>query len=120
MTQPVRLRLHVSEPFDFERHNESADLFGTTRDHGDEDAGEWVIELESRFQFNEQDYDSVLVSPRYVGEPLRRVFDAMLGEPVRIAHRTPEGWHYAMTGMLSVAPPASDGPAGTPDNPTGL
>ena len=108
MTQPLRLRLHVSEPFDFERHNASADFFGTTQDHGDASADEWVIELESWFHFNEHDYDMVLVSPRYVGESLRRVFDAMLGQPVRIAHRTPQGWHFAMTGMISLAPPAED------------
>jgi len=108
MSPAIRLRLHVSEPFDFERHNDSADLFGTTRDHEAGDADEWVIELESWFQFNDHDYDTVLVSPRYVGEHLSRIFDAILGHPVRIAHRTPEGWHYAMTGMLSLAPPPRD------------
>jgi len=109
MDTPARFRVHVSEPFDFERQNDSADLFGTTRDHLDGDADEWAIELEGWFRFNDLDYDTVLIGPRYVNEHLSRVFDAMLGIPVRIAHRTPEGWHFAMTGMLSLAPLAGEG-----------
>ncbi|MET0238296.1 MAG: hypothetical protein ABW184_00215 [Sphingobium sp.] len=113
MTDPLRLRVHVSEPFDFERENDSADLFGSTLDHagGDTDSDdtgeddEWEVALESGFRFNEADYTGVLVSPRYVGEHLSRVHGAMLGMPVRIAHRTDEGWHFAMTGLLSLAPP---------------
>ncbi len=105
MKEPVRFRIHVSEPFDFERENESADLFGSSVDCADDEADEWVIELEGWFQFNEVVYNGVLVSPRYVGEHLSRVFDSFLGFPVRIAHRTPEGWHFAMTGMMSLAPP---------------
>ena len=104
MTGPLRLRIYVSEPFNFERWNEHADLYGATFDHHDESNDEWVIELERWFHFNDADYDSVLVAPRYVGEQIRRVFDALVGIPVRIAHRTPEGWHFAMTGMLSLPP----------------
>ena len=113
MTQPVRFRVHVSEPFDFERENESADLYGTSVDCADTDADEWIVELESWFSFNETDYNEALVAPRYVGEHLSRVFDSILGFPVRIAHRTPDGWHFAMTGMLSLSPlppEESDGP----------
>jgi hypothetical protein len=102
MSDPVRLRIHVSEPFDFERANDSPDLFGTTVDHLDPDVDEWLIELESWFTFHDADYDQVLISPRYVGEKPGRVFDAIVGFPVRIAHRTPDGWHFAMTGTLSI------------------
>lgn len=104
MIQRIRFRVHVSEPFDFERENESADLYGTSIDCADADADEWMVELESWFSFNEADYDVILVAPRYVGEHLSRVFDSILGFPVRIAHRTPDGWHFAMTGMLSLSP----------------
>jgi hypothetical protein len=104
MKTPIRLRVHISEPFDFERENESADLFGTTLDHADPDADEWVIELEGWFRFNEREYDVVMVGPRYVGEHLGQVFDSLLGRPVRIAHRTRDGWHYSMAGMISLAP----------------
>ena len=104
MTEPVRLRLHVSEPFDFERTNESADLFGITRDHHDDENDEWQIELEGSFLLGEDAYDNVMIAPRYVGEHLGRVFDALLGQPVRIAHRTDDGWQYSMTGMISLAP----------------
>ena len=116
MGSAIRLRVHVSEPFDFERFNDSADLFGTTRDHRGEGADEWQVDLEGWFHFNNFDYDAVLVSPRYVGEHLRNVFDAILGQPVRIAHRTPEGWHYAMAGMLSLAPLPGDEAGGADNN----
>jgi hypothetical protein len=113
--EPLRVRVHVSEPFDFERENDSADLYGTTRDSEDSEADEWVIELEGRFCFNEVDYDAVLVAPRYVGDHLSRVFDSFLGEPVRIAHRTAEGWHFAMAGIISLAPPPPE-ESGTDDD----
>ena len=105
MTQPLRLRIHVSEPFDFERENESSDIFGTTIDHLDEDVDEWCVELEQGFSFNEEYYEEILLSPRYVGEHPSRVFDSFVGFPVRLAHRTEDGWHFAMTGMISLAPP---------------
>lgn len=107
MKEPLRLRIHISEPFDFERENESADLYGTTVDHAG-DGDEWEIDLEGWFRFNNADYDMVLLGPRYVGEHLGKVRDAILGVPVRIAHRTSEGWHYAMAGMLSLAPTDDD------------
>ncbi|MBN8830456.1 MAG: hypothetical protein J0G94_07440 [Sphingomonadales bacterium] len=105
---PIRFRVHVSEPFDFERWNANADLYGTSVDHEDREVNEWVIQLEESFTFHDKDYNAILVAPRYVGEHLGRVFDAILGEPVRIAHRTPEGWRFAMAGMLSLAPPPPD------------
>jgi hypothetical protein len=105
MSAPLRLRIHVSEPFDFERENESSDLFGTTIDHLDAEAQEWHVELERSFSFHEEDYQETLISPRYVSERLSRVFDSFVGFPVRIAHRTEDGWHFAMTGMISIAPP---------------
>ncbi len=104
MTRPLRFRVHVSEPFDFERANGGADLFGTSLDSVDADAAEWTIALESWFHLDDEDHDVVMVAPRYVGEQLSRVFDSLLGLPVRIAHRVPDGWHFAMTGMLSLAP----------------
>lgn len=110
MKEPLRLRIHVSEPFDFERENPSPDLFGTTLDHLDEEAEDWLIELETGYAFHEEDYADMLLSPRYVGEHLSKVFDSILGVPVRIAHRIEDeeepGWHFAMTGMISLAPPA--------------
>jgi hypothetical protein len=104
VNEPLRLRIHVSEPFDFERHAGTTDLFGTTQDHADRENDEWLVELEEWVRFNDADYDQMLIGPRYVGEHLSRVHDALLGLPVRIAHRVPDGWHYAMTGMISLAP----------------
>lgn len=108
MALPTRFRVYVSEPFDFERQNGGADLFGTSYDSMDRDADEWVINLDGWFHLNDEDHDVVLVAPRYVGERLTRVFDSILGFPVRIAHRVPDGWRFAMTGMLSVVPPTPD------------
>ena len=114
--EPLRLRIHVSEPFDFERDNGSPDLFGTTTDHLRPDADEWEVALEGRFSFNDHDYDMVLLGPRYVGEHLGQVHNSSLGVPVRIAHRARASWHYAMAGMLSIAPlrpdTGDDAPAG--------
>jgi hypothetical protein len=115
MQPAVRLRLHVSEPFDFERHNASADLFGTTQDHVEVEADEWKVALESSFLLNGEEHGIVLISPRYVGEPLSRVFDALLGQPVRIAYRTADGWHYAMSGMIALAP-LQDAAQSSPDD----
>lgn len=100
--KPIRLRVHVNEPFGFERENESADLLGASFDPLDEDADEWLIRMDLPFMFNEEEYREMLVAPHYVGEHLGRVFDRIVGFPVRIAHRTEEGWHFAMTGMLSI------------------
>ncbi len=121
----LRVRVYVSEPFDFERENPVNDLFGWTTDHETDD-DEWEIRLEGSFHFHKAEYDRVLIGPHYVGEHLTKVHDAMLGVPIRIAHRTRsevegEGWHFAMTGMLSLAPPpqeTTDGPVG-PDETTG-
>lgn len=121
MADPIRLRVHVNEPFDFERENETSELYGWTRDDGGEDAGddsdEWEVHLEAPFTFNKTVYDRVLIGPRYVGEHLGKVHNALLGMPIRIAHRTPEGWHFAMTGMLSLAPPPPPPPPATDDEP---
>lgn len=113
----LRLRIHVSEPFDFERENESSDLFGWTLDD-DGESDEWEIALEGIFTFHKRDYDRVLIGPRYVGEHLDKVHDALLGVPVRIAHRTHsvvdgDGWHFAMTGMIALAPPPPPPPPPT-------
>ncbi len=113
MTESLRLRVHVAEPFDFERENASPDLLGITHDHM-RDSDEWLVDLDAWFTFNESDYDTVLIAPRYVGEHLGKVHDALLGVPIRIAHRAPGGWHFAMTGMLSLAPPAEPTTGQTP------
>ena len=116
MGDPIRLRVHVSEPFDFERENSSTDLFGITLDHLDVDSEDWLIDLEASYTFHEEDYADMLISPRYVGEHLSKVFDSILGVPVRIAHRVEDDeeqdWHFAMTGMITLAPPIPDTPGG--------
>ncbi|MCE7798225.1 hypothetical protein LWE61_16935 [Sphingobium sufflavum] len=114
----LRLRVYVSEPFDFERENDSNDLFGWTMDH-ERDEDEWEIRLERGFRFHKTAYDRLLIGPHYVGEHLSKVHDALLGVPIRIAHRTAEGWHFAMTGMLSLAPPPPPPPPSGDETDTG-
>src|SRR3546814_7209510 len=87
MTQHLRLRIHVTEPWDFERANGTNELTGWTVDHADEENEEWEVTLDQSFEFREKQYRTILVGPRYVGEHLRRMFDAVAGFPVRIAHR---------------------------------
>lgn len=102
MTQHLRLRIHVTEPWDFERANGTNELTGWTVDHADEENEEWEVTLDQSFEFHDKQYRTILVGPRYVGEHLRRMFDAVAGFPVRIAHRQNGDWHYALTAMLSL------------------
>lgn len=103
MTAHLKLRIHVSEPFDFARRNEGReDLTGWTVDYVDRDLDEWEITLDRGYDLNDVHHGRVLVSPRYVGEHLLKVHDALVGLPIRIAHRLDGDWHYAMTGMLSL------------------
>ncbi|AJR25151.1 MULTISPECIES: hypothetical protein [Sphingobium] len=101
MTQHLKLRIHVSEPFDFERLAGRSELTGWTVDHADPENGDWEVHLDAGFDFHERHIGRLLVSPRYVGEHLARMFDAIAGFPVRIAHRDDGAWHYAFTGMIS-------------------
>ena len=101
MTTHLKLRIHVSEPFDFERHAGTAELTGWTVDHDDPENEEWEVQLDQGFDFHERRIGRVLVSPRYVGENLSRMFDALAGFPVRLAHRDEGAWHFAFTGMIS-------------------
>src|SRR3546814_18541257 len=74
MTQHLRLRIHVTEPWDFERANGTNELTGWTVDHADEENEEWEVTLDQSFEFREKQYSTILVGPRYVGEHLRRMF----------------------------------------------
>ncbi|NIJ16466.1 hypothetical protein [Sphingobium vermicomposti] len=101
MTQHLKLRIHVSEPFDFERIAGTAELTGWTVDHMDSENEQWEVHLDDGFDFHGRQIGRLLASPRYVGEHLARMFDAIAGFPVRLAHRDEGSWHYAFTGMIS-------------------
>lgn len=103
MTSHLKLVIHVTEPWDFERQTGVQELFGWTIDYGDKTLEEWEVILDEGFDYHNRRFARVLVGPRYVGEHLTRIFDAVVGFPIRIAHRSGDGgWHYAFTGMLSV------------------
>lgn len=103
MTTHLKLRIHITEPWDFERQTGVDDLTGWTTDYGDDQSEEWEVILDEGFDYHDRRFARLLVNPRYVGEHLTRIFDAVVGFPVRIAHRSGDGgWHYAFTGMLSV------------------
>lgn len=106
MTTHLKLRLHISEPWDFARTTGLDEVTGWTIDyvHGEEEQPneDWEMTLDQSFEYHERRVARFLVSPRYVGERIARVFDAVVGFPVRIAYRQDGGWHYAMTGMLSI------------------
>ena len=116
MTQHLKLRVHVSEPWDFERSAGTAELTGWTIDHIDPDNEEWEVHLDEGFGFHERRIGRLLAGPRYVGEHLTRMFDAVAGFPVRLAYRDDGAWHYAFAGMISQRHERNP----EPDNGTGI
>ncbi len=107
MTTHLQLSVHVSEPWDFERLTGLVDLSGWTVDHADPDKDAWEVHLDTPFDYNERHIGTVLASPRYVGEHMSRLFDAVTGFPVRLAHRDDGDWHYAFTAMISRRQPSA-------------
>jgi hypothetical protein len=101
VTQHLKLRIHVTEPWDFEREAGTTELTGWTTDHVDPDNEEWEVHLDHGFDFNKRRIGTLLVGPRYVGERLERMFDAVAGFPVRLAHRLDGEWHFAFVAMIS-------------------
>lgn len=99
--EPLRLHVHVNEPWAFERENGVTSMVGATLDHLDPDCNDWDVTLEQSFVLNEESFDHVLVSPRYVGERLHRVVDDFVTASIRIARFDGEDWHYQMTGTLA-------------------
>ncbi|MGE4322558.1 MAG: hypothetical protein AB7E60_05955 [Sphingobium sp.] len=101
MTARLRLNIQVGEPWDFERITGRADLSGWTLDHDDAAQEECDVHLDEGFDYHARQIGRLLVGPRYVGEHLARMFDAVTGFPVRMAYRLDGDWHYAFTGMIS-------------------
>jgi len=101
VTQHLKLRIHVTEPWDFERIADTAELTGWTIDHANPDNEEWEVHLDAGFDFHDRHIGTLLAGPRYVGEHLSRMFDAVTGFPVRLAHRQDGSWHYAFIAMIS-------------------
>ncbi|HAF40622.1 MAG TPA: hypothetical protein DCG90_02470 [Sphingobium sp.] len=104
MTQHLKLRIHVTEPWDFERVAGTAELTGWTVDHVDPDNGEWEVHLDQGFDFNKRHIGTLLAGPRYVGERLDRMFDTVTGFPVRLAHRLDGDWQFAFAATISQRP----------------
>jgi len=102
MTAHLKLRIHISEPWDFARETGVEELTGWTVDYAIDELEEWELMLDASYKMHNVVHGRVLVSPRYVGEHLSRIFDSIVGFPVRIAHRLDGDWHYALAGMLSL------------------
>lgn len=100
-SSPLRLHVHINEPWAFERENGVSSMIGTTLDHLDPDCDDWLVALEQSFMLHEEPFDRVLVSPRYIGERLDRVVDDFVTAAIRIARFDGEDWHYEMTGTLA-------------------
>lgn len=112
-TGHLRLNIHVSEPWDFERIAGRADLSGWTVDHDDAANEEWEVHLDEGIDYHEHRIGRLLAAPRYVGEHLARMFDTVTGFPVRMAYRRDGAWHYAFTGMISQRHEREDPDSGT-------
>ena len=104
MTTPAKVRIFVTEPWDFERITGTTELTGWTSDHADPDNEEWEVHLDSGFEYHGLQVDRLLAGPRYVGEHLLRMFDAVTAFPVRLAHPQDDDWHYVFIGMISPRP----------------
>ena len=106
MTAHLRLRIHISEPWDFERQTGVEELTGWTMDHlGDSDGieqNEWEVMLDTPYTMNDVAHDRILINPRYVGEKLAKACDSIVGMAVRIAHQADDEYHYAMAGTMSL------------------
>jgi hypothetical protein len=107
LPEPLRLHVHVNEPWDFERENGVTSMVGWTTDHLDPENVDWEVALEQSFLLHEEPFDRVLVSPRYVGEVLGRVVEDFVTASIRIGllmdneDGTDSEWHYVMTGTLA-------------------
>lgn len=99
--QPLRLHVHVNEPWAFERQNGVSSMVGSTLDHLDPSCNDWEVLLEQRFTLDDQTFDRVLVSPRYIGEILHRVTEDFVTAAIRIARFRGHEWQYEMTGTLA-------------------
>jgi len=102
MTEHLKLRIHINEPWDFMRQTGIEELTGWTIDHEIDELEEWELMLDGGYKMNGVVHNRILISPRYVGEHLTKIFEAIVGFPVRVAHRMNGEWHYALAGMLSV------------------
>jgi len=101
VTQHLKLRIYVTEPWDFERIAGTAELTGWTIDHVDPENGEWEVHLDHGLDFDKRHIGTLLAGPRYVGERLDRMFDTVTGFPVRLAHRVDGEWHFAFVATIS-------------------
>ena len=72
------LRIHISEPWTFERENESADLTGWTADHRYHDKEDWVVHLDTPITIDEEVFEQLRLSPRYHGETFEHVIENSL------------------------------------------
>jgi hypothetical protein len=102
MTAHLKLRIHITEPWDFARETGVEELIGWTTDYADPENEEWEVLLDHSYKFHDVKHGRVLLSPRYVHEHLSRIMDALVGFPVRIAHRMDGDWHFALAGMATI------------------
>lgn len=116
MSERQYLRIHVSEPWNFESMTGVDELMGWTTDHHDQTHDRWELHVAPSFDFHDHHVTRMLAEPRYVGEHMSRMFDAVTGFPVRLAWHGPDGWHFAFIGM--VRPCAA--PEQAPENETSI
>jgi hypothetical protein len=108
------VHLHISEPWDFERHANSADFYGQAR-HGWSDGSNaeteegdgaqpdgWVITLEEPIVFESEPFTEVFVMAHYVGDPLNQIVDPLASVQVNVARRTGDEWTFGFVGTLSL------------------
>jgi hypothetical protein len=103
----LALRIHVSEPWTFERENESADLTGWTADHREPDKEDWIVNVNRPYVIDEERFEQMRVSPRYLGESFHNLVENSLVSlsvnivPCGRSWADMDGRPLAMVGLIS-------------------
>jgi hypothetical protein len=97
----LRLRIHVAEPWNFDRYNPTSELIGWTVDHQDADNEDWLVHLDEHFTWEDKSFSTVIVTTRYLGERLARIIDSLATISVDIGRRIDGAWRYDMAGILA-------------------
>jgi hypothetical protein len=105
----TRLIVHVAEPFDFGRRNGGvADLIGWSA-QASPVYSDWVIHLDHKAAFNDEEFDKVRISSRYAGETVSRILEGFGFTAINISYPRPDAdgrlyWHFGMVGNVLLAP----------------
>jgi hypothetical protein len=109
----LRIHIHVSEPYSFERENGGeSDLDGWSVDHLEDGCDEWIVHLDRPFTMDKEVFEAVRISPRYFREHLARIGDRLVSVPANIVPhgrrwRDMDSRPLVMVGIVAQGGPAA-------------